>query len=85
MVSFRPEDFDQLAKALAALLAVWWRRLDRNDEAAQAPELVAQDHLARLDETTAQARAPPQNVIAVGSAVLRKNATNSRKRGEQCH
>ena len=58
-------DLDQLARALATLLAAWWRYRGRTDETNQSPEPVAQDHLARLKETTTQARAPPQNVTTV--------------------
>jgi len=62
--TFRSE-FDELARALAALLAAWWRNHGRNDESAQTPQFAAQNHLARLKETTTQARAPPQNVTTV--------------------
>jgi mannitol-1-phosphate/altronate dehydrogenase len=72
-------DLDQLARALAALLAAWWRYHGRNDEATQTPEFAAQDYLARLKETTTQARAPPQNATTVWSSVRRQNANNSRK------
>jgi hypothetical protein len=64
MTTMYQSEFDELARALAALLATWWRYRGRTDEANQRREPVAQDHLARLKETT-QARAPPQNITTV--------------------
>ncbi len=61
MTTMNQSEFDELARALAALLATWWRYRGRTDEANQPRDPVAQDHLARLKETT-QARAPPRNV-----------------------
>jgi hypothetical protein len=45
------QDVDRLAHALARLLAVWWQ--------TDFTTANAQGHLARLEETTADARAPP--------------------------
>ena len=59
MTTMYQSEFDELARALAALLATWWRYRGRTDEATQSCEPLAQNHLARLDETTGQARAPP--------------------------
>jgi hypothetical protein len=60
MTTMYQSEFDELARALATLLATWWRYRDRTDEANQSREPVAQHHLVRLGETTPQARAPPK-------------------------
>jgi hypothetical protein len=76
MTTMYQSEFDELARALAALLAAWWRYRGRTDETNQPRDPVAQDHLGRLKETTTRARAPPQTSLRSEPRYIVRTLTN---------
>ena len=73
-------EIEQLARALAALLAAWWLRRDQGNEATPSVDPKKQPATRSVPDTTEQARAPPRPAVFAISISSSRYQKDSKRR-----